>query len=406
MTVTLALAATMTYTSVAPSVTYAETSVSDIDKEMSKQKSLQDELSAQKKAVQAELDKINQKQLDLTGNISDTQEEINKNKTQIEKHLKEIEAIQKRIEERKDLLKDRLVSMYKNGGSVNYLDVLLGSKNFGDFLDRTKALYTIATQDQKIIDDQKKDQEAVTAKKKDVEKKQTSNIAKMAQLKKTLAEITDLQEQRKTALAALESKEDDVAGKLSQLSATAADLKKDQADKAKGEKAEQAAPETTQVSYSTKSSSGNNSSANNYSAESDDASFTISASVATGGVQGILNYGNKFIGRSRYVWGASNPSAGEFDCSGFVNAAFAANGIRLGGNTSSLVNKGRAVSYGEAKPGDLIFFDTYKTNGHVAIYLGGGRFIGSQSSTGVAVASVNNSYWGSHFRGVVRRVLN
>jgi cell wall-associated NlpC family hydrolase len=106
------------------------------------------------------------------------------------------------------------------------------------------------------------------------------------------------------------------------------------------------------------------------------------------------------------VFGASNPATGQFDCSGFVHAAFAANGIGVGRSTDALVSQGRPVSYASAQPGDLVFFDTYKTNGHVGIYLGGGRFIGSQSSTGVAVVSMSNSYWSSHFRGVVRRILN
>jgi cell wall-associated NlpC family hydrolase len=106
------------------------------------------------------------------------------------------------------------------------------------------------------------------------------------------------------------------------------------------------------------------------------------------------------------VFGASNPSTGQFDCSGFVHAAFAANGIGVGRSTDALVSQGSAVSFGSAQPGDLVFFDTYKTNGHVGIYLGGGRFIGSQSSTGVAVVSMDNPYWKSHFRGVVRRILN
>lgn len=44
--------------------------------------------------------------------------------------------------------------------------------------------------------------------------------------------------------------------------------------------------------------------------------------------------------------------------------------------------------------GDLIFFDSYKKNGHIGFYAGNGKFIGSQSSTGVAYASMNSGYWG------------
>ena len=68
-------------------------------------------------------------------------------------------------------------------------------------------------------------------------------------------------------------------------------------------------------------------------------------------------------------------------------------------------NAGRKVSTSEMRPGDLVFFNTYKTDGHVGIYLGGGKFIGSQSSTGVAVANMSSGYWADHFAGKVVRII-
>jgi len=51
----------------------------------------------------------------------------------------------------------------------------------------------------------------------------------------------------------------------------------------------------------------------------------------------------------------------------------------------------------------MVFFNTYKTNGHVGIYLGGGRFLGAQDS-GLDVADMNSGYWKNHFTGHVRRI--
>ncbi len=65
---------------------------------------------------------------------------------------------------------------------------------------------------------------------------------------------------------------------------------------------------------------------------------------------------------------------------------------------------GRQVSASEMQPGDLVFFDTYKNDGHVGIYIGGGQFIGSQSSTGVAIANMSSGYWKDVFNGRVVRV--
>ncbi|MCQ2008806.1 MAG: NlpC/P60 family protein [Sporolactobacillus sp.] len=409
-TVTLALTFGLTYTSIAPSVTYASPSLSDINNKTSAQKSLRDQLTKQQQAIQNELAEMNKKQLKLTSEISDGQAQINQNNDQISALKAEITEINKRIEKRKALLNDRLVSIYKNGGSVNYLDVLLGSKNFGDFIDRTFALTTITNQDQKIITDQKNDQVAVKTKKASVERKQAANVARLEKLKNTLTEVVALQEKKKIASKALDQKQASVSAQLASLASAAEDLKRASIKPVSYNPSSESTDSNSSSSSSNSSSSTASDSSSNSSSSSNDSAqsqpVSLSASVATGGISGILGYGNRFIGRSTYVFGASNPAAGQFDCSGFVHAAFAANGIGVGRSTGALVSQGSAVSFASARPGDLVFFDTYKTNGHVGIYLGGGRFIGSQSSTGVAIVSMDNSYWKSHFRGVVRRILN
>ena len=106
-------------------------------------------------------------------------------------------------------------------------------------------------------------------------------------------------------------------------------------------------------------------------------------------------------------------AAGRFDCSSYVRWAYSQLGINLGPLTSTstetLKNKGTAVKGGlaNAKPGDLIFFDTYKKNGHVVIYLGNNQFIGAQGKTGVGIVDLNSSY-GSYFKkrfsGNIRRI--
>ncbi|MDY0405199.1 NlpC/P60 family protein [Virgibacillus sp. 179-BFC.A HS] len=102
-----------------------------------------------------------------------------------------------------------------------------------------------------------------------------------------------------------------------------------------------------------------------------------------------------------YVWGGKSP--GGFDCSGLVSWAYSQAGISIPSSTAALSGYGTSVSYANAKPGDLVFFDTYKKDGHVGIYLGGGKFIGAQDS-GVGVASISNPYWSKVFKGHVQRI--
>lgn len=126
----------------------------------------------------------------------------------------------------------------------------------------------------------------------------------------------------------------------------------------------------------------------------------------------IASVGTRFIGNSLYVFGGgrsqSHISKGWFDCSSFVHWAYAQAGINLGNLTSTsteTLNKmGKTVPVSDIKVGDLIFWDTYKKDGHVGIYIGNGRWIGAQSSTGVAIESMNG-YWNTVFKGHVRRLL-
>ncbi len=122
----------------------------------------------------------------------------------------------------------------------------------------------------------------------------------------------------------------------------------------------------------------------------------------------VINAGNKYIGNSVYVFGggrnANDIAKGRFDCSAFVHWAFAQAGLEIGSNTDAIKKEGRQISPQEMQPGDLVFFDTYKKDGHVGIYIGNGKFIGSQSSTGVAIVEMTNSYWKNAFKGHVIRI--
>lgn len=129
-----------------------------------------------------------------------------------------------------------------------------------------------------------------------------------------------------------------------------------------------------------------------------------------GGDQNLVSVGNRWIGHSTYVFGggrtASDIARGRFDCSSFIYWAYKQTGrsIGSGGNTDTLKVMGKRVSMSEAQPGDIVFFDTYKIDGHVGIYVGNGKFIGCQSSTGVAIANFTTGYWKSKFAGHIRRI--
>src|SRR5690625_2254179 len=103
-----------------------------------------------------------------------------------------------------------------------------------------------------------------------------------------------------------------------------------------------------------------------------------------------------------YVWGGKNTSG--FDCSGFVSWAYGQAGKSIPSHTGALLNTGTAVNYSQAQAGDLVFFTIPGGAAHVGIYVGGGRFIGSHSSTGFGLVNMSIVYWKDAFNGNVRRI--
>ncbi|MBN1500249.1 MAG: C40 family peptidase [Spirochaetes bacterium] len=106
----------------------------------------------------------------------------------------------------------------------------------------------------------------------------------------------------------------------------------------------------------------------------------------------ILETAKKYIG-VKYAYGGSSNTG--FDCSGFVMYIYGLHDIKLSHSSSAQYYAAKKITKKEARPGDLVFFTTYKKGpSHVGIYMGSDEFIHSPS-TGkkVQVASINNSYW-------------
>lgn len=111
----------------------------------------------------------------------------------------------------------------------------------------------------------------------------------------------------------------------------------------------------------------------------------------------MLTEAEKYLGYP-YVWGGSSPST-SFDCSGFVSWVINHSGWDVGRlGAQGLYNICTPVAAAQAKPGDLIFFQsTYDVTGvsHVGIYVGGGMMI--HCGDPISYANINTSYWQEHF---------
>ena len=67
--------------------------------------------------------------------------------------------------------------------------------------------------------------------------------------------------------------------------------------------------------------------------------------------------------------------------------AYAQVGISLPHYTGTQVTYGRAVTYDQMQPGDLIFYGTYGNVYHVAMYIGNGMIVHAESTaTGIVIS--------------------
>ncbi|MFF6774059.1 C40 family peptidase [Streptomyces sp. NPDC012637] len=151
----------------------------------------------------------------------------------------------------------------------------------------------------------------------------------------------------------------------------------ERAEKARAEAQERASRTATRTSLSAKSSSS----------DSVGSSSSSSSQVATGSAAAIVAFAKAQIGDA-YISGGTGPNS--WDCSGLVQAAYAQAGIDLPRVSSSQSSMGTSVSLSNLQPGDILYWGSRSGSYHVAIYVGGGKYVGAQNpSTGVVERSLD-----------------
>jgi cell wall-associated NlpC family hydrolase len=198
-----------------------------------------------------------------------------------------------------------------------------------------------------------------------------TQVAQSAQATQLAAANYELQALRDTAAAnAAKQANADLANAKKKAEEVRQKAAAEAARKAAAERAARAAAQKAlSASASSSSSSGASTSASS------------GSSTATGSVATVIAFVKAQIGKS-YVMGASGPSA--YDCSGLVQAAFKQIGVSLPRVSESQSTAGTQVSLSNLQPGDILYWGGAGSAYHVAVYVGGGMFVGAQNpSTGI-----------------------
>lgn len=380
--VTIGTATALLFTStisISPNTIFAERNMNQLKSEQSELNTNLTKVEQKIKDILLEMNAINDKIVGFEAEIKENKKAIKKVKKQMDKHEKEIDAINERIDERNEILKNRISSMQQVGGNVSLLEVFLGAKSPIDFLSRVEAVTTMTKADQKLIDEQEADLQKVEEKMGELEQIKADHEGIIDQIEYSMEEQKKSKKKLKKKEKELKREKSNIEGSLQTVNSELARLEAQVRQNIdRGTSAQTISNTATASNNQEKASSSPKVKVNN--------SSVLSTAYSASGTP--------------YKVAGTDKSG--FDCSGFVQWVYKQHGVNLPRTAAAMGGTGQRVSkLSEAQPGDLVLFRNGK---HVGIYIGNGKFIGSQTSTGVAVASLTSGYWAKEFDGNIRRV--
>lgn len=233
-------------------IAYAASSErSEITKKLQETKEDLKEVNNQKEESQ---NKVNE----LSSKIDSYETQINSLKTEIATKTKEVEEMQKRLddleaerEKNQKLLDERLVTLYESG-EVTYMDVLLSSANFTQFISNYYMIETLTAADKELI--QKLEDE-----KNEIAEIQAKLNASLEEIEKKKAELESIQSELNKSKNEEQSKVDELTEQSHDLESDVAAYEKKMKELDAKEQAQEAALQNkiqqAEANYSTSGTS-------------------------------------------------------------------------------------------------------------------------------------------------------
>ena len=420
---------------------------------------IMNQLTQDMSSTQAALDHLNAEMVKNEQKMNQTLEDIQISQQEMNTLLDEIDDLEKNIEQRSVKLEEQARVVQVNGNPAIYIEFILNAESLTDVLGRMEVVTNLVKSSNQMIESQKRDQESVEEMRAETEQKMNQQLALMEELEISAANL-ELQNNSQTALLAqIEIEKSSVASEKSALIAKRNEalqlvqsIEKDREEvlkateratldriadeqreevqneivqvKAKKDNERKTAPEIKEVVVSpatseresdatTPSSNPSSNSSSHESTEKAEPTPPIkkeeikvekpkpSPKPTPAQSGNVLEIAGQYTHLKNYIWGGQDPERG-FDCSGFTQYVFAQAGKRIPRTSAAQYQSASKIT--NPQPGDLVFFSGNR-NGiitHVGIYVGGNKFIGSQTSTGVAYAELDGVYWGPRFVGYGR----
>lgn len=385
------MAGTMGLTALASPALLAEASpstVSEFDSLISELTSEQNEASNKLTKLQNEIKENEAEAEKLVAEMQET-------KDLLEKLQAEIEELNLIIELREEHLSDQARALQIMGESGNIVDFVLNAESLNDVVGRIDVVSTLISSNKKTLAQQEADKAKVEAKENETVEKQEEQAKIAGKLEANKNVLEERKAEQESMLASIAAEKAVAKEERSALVA--------QAEAAEQRRSELEAART--VTASSNSNSNSNEVTTASSTVSSSANTTAKAekpaapSAPAANSGSIVSIAHSLTGIP-YLYGGSTTAA--FDCSGFTAYVFSQAGRSIPRTTGGQYAATSRISRSQAQPGDLVFFSQGGGIDHVGIYLGGGSFIGAQTSTGVAVSTINSGYWANYVVGFGR----
>lgn len=387
-----------------------------------------DSLQSQRDSLQSEIDQLDAELVNIIANMSILEDELADKEDELEQVNAQLIKAQEDEETQYNNMKKRIRYMYENGES-SFLEIVLGAKDFADFLNRVEYASQVYGHDRELLTSYQETVQLVADLKLQVEgekaeleqmhaayEEQQQEYQSMINEKKSSMENFDVQLASAQELAAqykqVISEQNAIIQQEEQRQREEEERKRQEEEERKQQEEEERKRQQENNNKNSDSGEGNS---GNGTDSSGNSGGTSSGDKNNGGsskggndknpsystnVSGsdVVNYACKFIGNP-YVFGGTSLTDG-CDCSGFVMSVYANFGISLPHSSIALQSSGKEVSYSNAKAGDLICYA-----GHVAIYMGNGQVVNASSPAPYPVGGIKTN--SATYRQIlsVRRVL-
>lgn len=182
--------------------------LNDVKQQMADMQARKEEAKRKAESANAQLSEIMDNLNELQAQANGLQAKSDVLQDKINKNQAELEKKQQEVDQRMVIYRKRLRDIYING-QINYLDVLLGAKDFSDFSSRMYLLQKIISSDLAMLDQLRRDAEEINTRKQQLAAEMKEIKTTQAELEAKKAKVNKLREERAQVLYKAQEEEAD-----------------------------------------------------------------------------------------------------------------------------------------------------------------------------------------------------